>query len=201
MNIPKITLTILLAISALRAMEQELLNAATSGDFMHVQEIIRQQSDVNARQKDGTTPLMYAVSGGHVEIAQLLIASQADVNAQDKDLWTPLMWPSCYGDADTVKALLHAQADPALQNNNGMTALKLAQENNSIETIKVIEQEFTVQEETRILRTTALTLCAIRAFDHSSVLSLIPNELLLLLLEQISPDGYKRLLKLDYYQE
>jgi ankyrin repeat protein len=46
-------------------------------------------TDVNAKNKIGSTPLNYAAHGGHKEIVELLIAAGADVNARDKDGKTP----------------------------------------------------------------------------------------------------------------
>ena len=46
---------------------------------------------VNAKNKNGATPLHYACEMGHKELALALIANEAvDVNAKDKDGMTPL---------------------------------------------------------------------------------------------------------------
>jgi len=50
-------------------------------------------ADVNAKNKDGTTPIHLASTKAHNEgIADLLIANGADVNAKDKDGLTPLAY-------------------------------------------------------------------------------------------------------------
>ena len=48
-------------------------------------------TDVNAKNRDGVTPLHNAAWGAHEEIAELLIANGADVNAKaDEFSYTPL---------------------------------------------------------------------------------------------------------------
>jgi hypothetical protein len=176
-------------------MKQQLLDAAISGELKIVQQLIAKQADVNGRDYLCLTILMHAAYNGHAKIAHLLIASQADVNAQDRrNSYTPLIYAASHGHTNTVRALLDAQADLSMQDKWGRTALFIAQKYNKTEIIEIIKQESRVHEETAQLRETALVLCAIRAFEHNFILSLIPNELLFLILEQLAPDGYKRLL-------
>jgi ankyrin repeat protein len=47
--------------------------------------LLAHKVNVNARELNGYTPLMLAVSGGHVAVAKLLIAAGADVHARDDD--------------------------------------------------------------------------------------------------------------------
>jgi len=42
--------------------------------------LIAKGADINAKNKDGCTPLHYAASHAHKEVADLLIAKGADVN-------------------------------------------------------------------------------------------------------------------------
>jgi ankyrin repeat protein len=208
MNIPKIILTSLLATSVLDAMEQDLFEYVKSGYVVRVRHLIEQHANVNAHDRDGLTALMHAAFFGRAEIAQLLIDSQADVNAGRGEIgWTALMSATSDGGyPDMVSVLLNAQADPTLQTRSGVTALKRAKAWHNQEIIKMIQEsivreEMKVLEEAKRLREMVCILCAIRAFEHSSFLSLIPNELLFLILEQIAPDGLKRLLKRDQNQE
>ena len=66
-----------------------IFNAAITGNIEAVKQHLAAGTDVNAKNKIGSTPLNYAALKGHEEIAELLIAEGADVNARDKDGKTP----------------------------------------------------------------------------------------------------------------
>ena len=75
-----------------KAPDISLLKAAIDGNIEAVKLLIANGADVNARDKDGETPLHEASSGGYKEIIELLIAKGADVNAKDNSKWewTPI---------------------------------------------------------------------------------------------------------------
>jgi ankyrin repeat protein len=52
--------------------------------------LIAKRADVNAKDKDGWTPLHWAAWGGHGDVAELLIKNLADVNAKNFKGQTPL---------------------------------------------------------------------------------------------------------------
>ena len=60
---------------------------------------------MNAKNKDGWTPLHHAAINGRKEIAELLIANGADVNAGDKRGRTPLDWAVGRSHVETVALL------------------------------------------------------------------------------------------------
>jgi ankyrin repeat protein len=202
MNVPKIILTMLLATSALCATEQRLISAVRLGNLELTQQLIEQDADVNAQDLMCWTTLMHAALNGNTCVAKLLIACQANVNIQNPDGYMPLMIAAMEGRSGTVRALLDAKADLSLQNCSGETALEVAQRYNRIEITKIIAQEsrLRLQEEVAQLRTTAHTLCAIGSYEDT-ILSVIPNELLFLILGHISPDGFERLLPQNHDQK
>jgi ankyrin repeat protein len=53
--------------------------------------LMERGADVNAKYKNGMTPLMMASDNGSVEMVALLVAGGADLNARNKDGWTPQM--------------------------------------------------------------------------------------------------------------
>ncbi len=66
-----------------KALDISIKDAITKGNIEAVKQRLAAGTDVNAKDKDGRTPLHFATGKGHKEIAELLIASGADVNAKD----------------------------------------------------------------------------------------------------------------------
>ena len=64
-----------------------LSTAASNGDVVRVNDILssgRQWLDLDARDEDGTTPLIYAACFGHIDVVYSLLSAGASVNTQDK---------------------------------------------------------------------------------------------------------------------
>ena len=111
------------AVSALAAGDKndELLEAIMDGDIERAKSLIDAGADVNARDIDGWTPLMYAALNGHTEIVELLIESGADVNAEDNNGQTVLMFATRGGHTEIVEILIKAGAD--VKTNNGQIGM------------------------------------------------------------------------------
>eukprot|EP00919_Chromeraceae_sp_WS-2016_P076936 GHVR01182052.1.p1 GENE.GHVR01182052.1~~GHVR01182052.1.p1 ORF type:complete len:116 (+),score=15.91 GHVR01182052.1:30-377(+) len=73
--------------------------------------LIDKGADVNSRENDGYTPLIWASNRGHTDIARLLIDKGADVNSKDKDGTTPLISASEFGHTEIVRFLIEKGAD------------------------------------------------------------------------------------------
>ena len=70
--------------------EVSLSKAVASGDTKAAERAILAGANVNAKDDQGTTPLLRAAYFGHKEIAELLIANGANVNSKSKYGKTPL---------------------------------------------------------------------------------------------------------------
>lgn len=83
---------------------------------------------LNARDRDGDSPLILAVRFGR-ECVHVLIARGKDVlelNAQNHNGYTALHLAAQHGHSEIVQLLLEAGADPTTRNNEGRTPLDLA---------------------------------------------------------------------------
>lgn len=92
-----------------------------------VQFLLKKKIDVNAKNKKGQSALMLGVRGefDQPEIAKILIRNKADVNLRDNNNNTVLMF--AISNPKTVTVLLDSKIDPAIQNNEGKTALAIAE--------------------------------------------------------------------------
>ena len=86
-------------------------------------------ADVNARSANrfSVLPIHSATAGNHDDVVAVLIDAGADVNATQRHGWTPLHGAAQNGSVASVERLLAAGADPAARNDDGTTAIELAQ--------------------------------------------------------------------------
>jgi ankyrin repeat protein len=104
----------------------DLHGAIIKGDVTRVKDLLAAGHAVNARDKDGYTPLFWAAFGGHADIANLLLAKGADVNAKNSKGITPLSEASYRGHRKVVELLLAAGADINARGEKGQTSLHAA---------------------------------------------------------------------------
>ena len=68
------------------------------------------KADVNVKNNNGTTALIWAASNGHAKVVSALIAAGADVNVKNNNGTTALMWAAYNGHAKVVSLLKKAGA-------------------------------------------------------------------------------------------
>ena len=69
-----------------------LLTASSKGDLASVNAMLESGANVNIKDENDITALMYAARKNRSEVALSLINKGADINAKDKGGWTPLMF-------------------------------------------------------------------------------------------------------------
>jgi ankyrin repeat protein len=119
------------------AADTRLSTAAMKGDKATVQELLKQNVDVNEPQGDGSTALHWAAYRDDLEMATLLVRAGADVEAKTRlaDI-TPLFMASKNGNAAMIELLLTADAKSATT--TGTTPLMLAAGSGSVDAVKVL---------------------------------------------------------------
>ena len=80
--------------------------------------LIEGGADVNARDVNGMTPMMYAAHYNDCpDVITILKNAGADVNARDENGWTALMFAADYNNnPDVIMTLLEAGANPKMIN-------------------------------------------------------------------------------------
>lgn len=96
------------------------------------------QTNINAKDKDGYTPLHRAVSKGEINTTHTLIQAGANINAKGRCGNTPLHWAMMNGKADITLTLVKAGADVNLKDEYGRTPLHVATKNEQAEIIAAL---------------------------------------------------------------
>ena len=134
--------------------DRALFKAATEGNIKGIKQLIADGADVNAKNRDGTTPLQTAAIRGHKEFLQLLIANGADVNAKNEDRMTPLHCAAIgtslnylsrggrYGvdHKEIAELLISAGADVNAQDEDGETPVDIAIMSNQPQTANLLRK-------------------------------------------------------------
>jgi len=110
-----------------------LHSAAYFGNFEVVRILIEcDPADIDARDEDGSTPLLLASEGHHFKdgsALRLLLEHGADVNVRDENGWTPLHGASFRGALEVVRLLLEHGANVEAKHIYGQNALQVAAQN------------------------------------------------------------------------
>ena len=105
--------------------ETPLMFAALYGQMSEVKILVDQkQVPVN---RSGWTPLHYACTNGHLEISQFLLDKGAAVDAPSPNETTPLMMAIRAGNIQLVRLLLDRGADIRIRNQQGYSAIDVAE--------------------------------------------------------------------------
>jgi hypothetical protein len=121
------------------AQTKSLQQAAVDCDVEQIKLYIAKDSNFNAPDQFGYTPLMRVIQRPSVEAAKLIIESgKADVNAKDRSGRTPLIVSASNGYKEIVELLLANKADVKGKDGNDWTALHGAVQFGQIDIIELL---------------------------------------------------------------
>jgi uncharacterized protein len=113
--------------------------AAQNRDMTALRALLRQRTDVNAAQPDGTTALHWAVHWNDLETVNLLLRAGANAKATNRYGATPLSEAVVTGNAGMVQALLNAGASAnTLTTADGETVLMTASRAGNTEAVRML---------------------------------------------------------------
>ena len=116
-----------------------LMKAVESGKAEVVQEILKYQPDMNAKQFNGDTALGLlsdgpSEKGDMPKIIGLLVAAGADLNSRNNNDETPI-FKACSVGPEVIRTLAKAGADLNVKNRNGQTPLMACFGNKSVQAL------------------------------------------------------------------
>ena len=115
----------------------DLLTAATDGDYEHVQRLIESGAAIEAIDEEGNTLLHIASDRGYDKLAKLFVKKGLDVNAKNSEGLTPLHEAASMGDFETTSLLIEHGADIKATCNIGATPLHYAAEMRNFEMAQI----------------------------------------------------------------
>jgi Ankyrin repeats (3 copies) len=123
------SLLVLLSLPAAYSMEQNqnIHDAAKTGDLELVQELVESGIDVNKKRSGmGITPVQLAAEAGHLETVKYLVDNSADINYTVTRGWSTLHCAVSQGRLEIVNYLIDNGAHVNAQDVLGRTALDYA---------------------------------------------------------------------------
>ena len=106
---------------------KQIIKAAKAGDVLRIKELLATDTElINARDKDGSTPLHCATWKGQQEVVSLLLEAGAEVNSHNSnDHWgtTPLHAAAHANQAAIAQILIDHGADVNARDMTGQTPL------------------------------------------------------------------------------
>lgn len=117
----------------------DLLESAKLGELVRVRELISRGANVNATDRRGFTPMMWASAAGSLATVRQLIDSGAAVDRRANDGLTALMLASANGFTEVARALVLRGADVNAAR-GGVKARQLALERGHADVATLLEQ-------------------------------------------------------------
>ena len=137
----------------------KVFEAIRNNDLKAVKALVSGEADVNAKDKRGTTALMYASAFGSADAVKILVGAGADVNAKNAFDATALMW--AVNNIEKIRLLLAKGADVNAKSKMGRSPLLMAaSDDRGAEVVKLLLDQGAVVDARDALQTTALIQAA-----------------------------------------
>jgi hypothetical protein len=122
------------------SLNQEFLKAVELGNIERVKELVKKGANLNTRNPQGETSLLWATKEEQTGMALVLIAQKASLNAQDDEGNTALLTACRNGNIEIARALIDADADISVENKQGEKAFNAAMKQSQPELVGLFEK-------------------------------------------------------------
>lgn len=116
-----------------------LNQAVQNNDLLAVNELLRQEININDTTDDGWTALHFAAFKGYDKIVDVLLKAGIDSSIKGKVYGrTALHYAVDRGNIEVVRLLLASGADSGIVDNSNKSALDIAQEKGLVEIVQIL---------------------------------------------------------------
>lgn len=135
-----------------------LLHIASYFDFsLAVTLLLKKGANINIEEKNGTTPLLMAVSNNSVSCVDTLLQHDALIDKANKKGFTPLMSASFNGNQEILEILIEKNPNLELQDNKGKNVFDYAEEKNHNNAVRSILEKTKIEKIDSFLRLNEVT--------------------------------------------
>jgi len=146
---------------------QEIFEAVKNNDLTKVkQQVERDASIINLKDKSGNTPLHNAAITGSVTMVEYLLSKGADINAANTLLNTPLHEALSYKKDELAKMLINKGADVKRQGEKGNSPLHIAVLKSTKSTVEFLIEKGADLESRQIAQATPLNLLTLMSDNY-----------------------------------
>lgn len=117
-----------------------LMGAAYYGHTKIVKELLKRKANVNHKNQNKNSALLFATKRDNTDIARLLLQHGANVDDKDDIGSTPLFYAILNDNKELVKVLLNYNANINIQNNDKLFPLQVAANEGKTELVKLMLQ-------------------------------------------------------------
>jgi hypothetical protein len=122
----------------LQVLGNQLVKAAQNGNNETTKALLTQGAPVDAKDKNGATPLMCASLNGRKDVCKLLLAQKAHVDSRNNDDSTLLVLTTRWSRKDLCELLLTYKANVHANANDGFTPFIWAAINGHVDVCKCL---------------------------------------------------------------
>jgi ankyrin repeat protein len=103
-----------------------------------IEEYINYGAELNYKDSNGDTPLIWASVRGHMNVIELLLSKGANLHDKDNDGNSPIIAASQYGHKEVVELLLSKGADPNNKNIIGDSPIIRASRRGNVDIVELL---------------------------------------------------------------
>jgi len=122
-------------------LENKLMNEAINNNAKEVRALAEKGANVNAKDSDGATALIWAAYFGNIDVVWVLIEKGADVNASNNKKQTALHLAADKGHTNIARLLVEKSADINIKDMFGDTPAIIADKQNHPQTAAAIRSQ------------------------------------------------------------